>query len=39
MRCGTKLVSDGDTMYDVDARCGEPKFKRAAWNSAPSAAG
>lgn len=27
MRCGTKLVSDGDTLYDVHTRCGDPKFK------------
>jgi hypothetical protein len=27
MRCGTKLVSDGDSTYDVHTRCGEPKFK------------
>lgn len=27
MRCGTKLVSDGDTLYDVLSRCGEPKFR------------
>src|SRR4051812_45246107 len=26
MRCGTKLVSDGDTLYDVQRRCGDPKF-------------
>jgi hypothetical protein len=26
MRCGTKLVSDGDTLYEVHSRCGDPKF-------------
>jgi hypothetical protein len=24
LRCGRKLVSDGDTLYDVRNRCGEP---------------
>lgn len=24
MRCGSRLVSDGDTTYDVRERCGEP---------------
>ena len=24
IRCGRKLVSDGDTLYDVRARCGDP---------------
>jgi hypothetical protein len=24
MRCGTKLVSDGDSLHDVRSRCGEP---------------
>jgi hypothetical protein len=24
MRCGTKLVSDGDSTYDVQSRCGDP---------------
>jgi hypothetical protein len=27
MRCGTRLVSDGDTLYEVHDRCGEPQFK------------
>ena len=27
MRCGRKLVSDGDTLYDVRSRCGEPDNK------------
>lgn len=24
LRCGRKLVSDGDTLYDVRTRCGDP---------------
>jgi hypothetical protein len=24
MRCGTKLISDGDTAYQVQTRCGKP---------------
>jgi hypothetical protein len=24
IRCGRKLVSDGDTLYEVRARCGDP---------------
>ena len=24
LRCGRKLVSDGDTLYDVRSRCGNP---------------
>lgn len=24
LRCGRKLVSDGDTLYDVRSRCGDP---------------
>lgn len=24
LRCGRKLVSDGDTLYEVRSRCGEP---------------
>ena len=27
MRCGTKLVSDGDSTYEVQSRCGEPQGK------------
>lgn len=26
MRCGSKLVTTGDTLYDVRGRCGEPAF-------------
>ena len=47
MRCGNKLVSDGDTTYDVHSRCGEPqgKTKRVelrtvrAWVGAPCVSG
>ena len=28
MRCGNKLVSTGDLLYDVRGRCGEPTFAR-----------
>ena len=27
LRCGRKLISDGDTLYDVRSRCGEPDNK------------
>ncbi len=26
MRCGSKLVSDGDSLYTVKSRCGEPNM-------------
>jgi hypothetical protein len=26
MRCGTQIVSTGDTLYTVRSRCGEPAF-------------
>jgi hypothetical protein len=26
LRCGSKLVTSGDTLYDVKVRCGEPAF-------------
>ena len=46
MRCGTKLVSTGDSPYEVESRCGTPNDKQRrvemrterAWISAPCAA-
>jgi hypothetical protein len=26
MRCGTELVNEGDTQYDVETKCGRPTF-------------
>jgi hypothetical protein len=26
LRCGSKLVATGDTLYDVKMRCGDPAF-------------
>jgi len=45
MRCGTKLVSDGDSLYRVRSSCGEPNFKQhrveqrrvSRWVSGPCA--
>jgi hypothetical protein len=28
MRCGTRLVSDGDSLYEVRERCGDPEAAR-----------
>jgi hypothetical protein len=43
MRCGSKHVGNGDSMYDVESRCGTPVDKQhrtetrsnSAWVSAP----
>jgi hypothetical protein len=35
MRCGDKLVYEGDTQFNVLAKCGEPLYKKVDEQSVP----